>query len=62
MAIFPFFLSMCEFMRRNKQEAGISEAASFPSWIGRFACLIGTWQPAVTGSITRRLQQSAVGA
>lgn len=53
----------------NKQEVAGSavenvkfEAASFPSWIRRFACLIGAWQPVVTGSITRRLQQLAVGA
>lgn len=29
---------------------------------GGFACLIGGWQPVVTGAVTRRLQQSAVGA
>lgn len=39
-----------------------SETASFLSWIRRFACLIGVWQPARTCSNTRRLQQSAVGA
>lgn len=66
LSIIGSFKGVCE---ASKQEVVGSvgenlkfEAASFLSWIRRFACLIGAWQPVVTGSITRRLQQSAVGA